>query len=1194
MKPVWKMCLGIAMLSVVVLLFTTLPMSIAPTGRGPVGSSPGNQTDSATQSDGVTVYGPFVPDITHVISELPIITEEEPILDREINPRFGLGGSIDPDFAGGILGGVDPLLAVQNSVSLNQLNGFTTPILNFDGGGFSGVNPPDTVGDVGPDHYIQMINFSGGSEVRIYDKNGVLLAGPIALDTLGTGGNCANGLGDPIVLYDELADRWFLSEFSSSGNQLCVYISQTNDPITTSWYRYAFTAPNFPDYPKYGVWPDAYYVSSNEGNSPPVYALDRANMLAGQAATMQRFTGTGLAGFPFEAFTPADHDGDATPPANSPGYFMRHRDDESHTPGSNNPNEDYIEVWALDVNWVTPASSTFMLIETIPVAEFDSSLCGLVSFSCVPQPGTSTQLDPLREVVMFRLQYRNFGTHEVLVGNYATDVNGADRAGVRWFELRKSGAGSWSLFQEGTYAPGTDNHGRWMGAIAMDGSGNIALGYNVSSSTQFPSLRYVGRLASDPPGTMPQGEALLVAGVASNASNRYGDYAAMSVDPADDCTFWFTGEYNAASQWSTRIGTFRFDECGAPDFTLSVTPESQAVCVPASTSYALTVGQVMSYTDGVTLSALGVPTGYNASFTNNPVTPPGSSTMNLTNTGAAASGSYSINIVGVAPTSTHTTTVQLNLFTSSPGAAALLLPANGATDVSLTPNLSWTAVANATAYNIQIATDMGFTNIVYTATAATNAHGVATPLNLLTTYYWRVRAGNICGDGSYSTPFSFTTRDIPPILLVDDDDNAPDTRGTYTDALDALGLDYDIWDTANTNDEPALNDLAPYRMVIWFTGDEFGGFAGPGAAGETALGTWLDAGNCLFLSSQDYLFDRLGSTVTTPNAFMSTYLGLATLAHDTGDYTSVNGAGSVFGTLGNMPLSYSPMSDFSDRLTPDATAEVAMVGNNSFNGAINKDSGIYKTTFWGFPLEAIASAANEQAALSAFVSWCEVSFTVTPDSYANVPPGTTVIHEFILANLDVTDTYTLTLTPGTWTTTLLTPSPVIVTGGSTTTLQVQVQVPATVNAPNETDEFFLTVQSSNDPSQVKIVNGETESSPYVAGVTGMSHIITTPGTIVTHTFTLENFNWDDSYTLAVSGNSWTTMLVTGSPVAVANGGTVTIEMRVEVPNVSTPGSDQFTLTVTSVNAPTLILTAVGMTDVELGMTTIYLPLMMKP
>jgi hypothetical protein len=536
----------------------------------------------------------------------------------------------------------------------------------------------------------------------------------------------------------------------------------------------------------------------------------------------------------------------------------------------------------------------------------------------------------------------------------------------------------------------------------------------------------------------------------------------------------------------------------------------------------------------------------------------------------------------------------LNLFVGAPGATSLLTPANGATGVSLSPNLTWTAVANSTDYDVEIATDLAFTNIVYTATATSNAHSVGTPLNLLTTYYWRVRANNICGAGSYSAIFSFTTRDVPDILLVDDDDNAPNTQATYTTALDNLGFDYDVWDTLNSNNEPAVADLAPYKVVIWFSGDEFGGFAGPGAAGETALGTWLNAGNCLFLSGQDYLYDRLGSTVTTPNSFMSTYLGLATLAHDTGDYTSVSGAGSVFGTLGSMPLSYAPLSDYADRITPNGTAEVAMIGNNSFNGAINKDSGVYKTTFWAFPWEVIASAANREASLGAFLSACSSTFTVTPDSYANVPPSTTVVHEFVLTNLDVTDSYTLTLTPGNWSTTLLTPSPINVTGGSTATLQVQVQVPATVTPPSETDEFFLTVQSGNDPAEVQIVSGETESSPYAATLTAMSHITTTPGTVVTHTFTLENLNWDDSYTLAVTGNSWTTTLVTGSPVAVDNGDSVVIQVRVEVPASTSPITDQFTLTVTSVNAPTLILTGIGMTDAELATTELYLPVIMKP
>lgn len=632
----------------------------------------------------------------------------------------------------------------------------------------------------------------------------------------------------------------------------------------------------------------------------------------------------------------------------------------------------------------------------------------------------------------------------------------------------------------------------------------------------------------------------------------------------------------------------------SPDFTLQVTPPTQDICAPSNAVYTVNVGALLGYNDPVTLSASGNPAGTTANFGTNPVTPVGSSNLTIGNTGAAAGGSYPITIVGTAPTSTHTTTVQLNLFTSPPGTTSLLTPANGATDVSLTPNLTWTAVANSTDYDVQIATDIAFTNIVYTATAVSNAHSVATPLTLLTTYYWRVQANNICGTGSFSSIFNFTTRDVPDILLVDDDDNAPNTRATYTTALDNLGLDYDVWDTNNTNNEPAVSDLAPYKVVIWFSGDEFGGFAGPGAAGEAALETWLNAGKCLFLSSQDYLYDRLGSTVTTPNAFMSTYLGLATLAHDSGDYTSVNGAGSVFGTLGNMPLSYSPLSDFADRLTPNATAEVAMVGNNSFNGAINKDSGVYKTTFWGFPWEAIASATNREAALNAFLTACSSTFTVTPTSYANVPPGSTLVHEFVLTNLDVTDSYTLTLTAGSWATTLLTPSPLTVTGGSTATIQVQVQVPATIAAPSETDEFFLTIQSGNDPSEVEIVSGETESSPYEASLTAMSHISTTPGTVVTHTFTLENLNWDDSYTLAVSGGNWVTTLVTGSPVVVNNGNSVLIQVRVEVPASTTPISDQFTLTVTSVNAPTLILTAAGMTDALPGTAEVYLPLILNP
>ncbi len=465
----------------------------------------------------------------------------------------------------------DPLLQRQERAPAPRPEGFAAPRQRLAGQGYNGVNPPDTIGDVGASYYIQAINASAGTTFTVYDKSdGSMAAGPLTLDSLGSG-FCADGLGDPVVVYDHLAGRWLLSEFSNSGNRMCVYVSQTGDPISGGWYNYDFTAPNFPDYPKYAVWGDAYYVTANE-SSPAVYALQRSEMLTGAAAAMQRFTAPPLGGFGFQVLTPGDVDGPA-PPAGAPGTMIRHRDDEAHNPGSNNPSQDYLEIFEVDVDWANAANSTFTGPTQIAVAEFDSDLCGLTSFECIQQPGTSTRLDPLREPVMWRAQYRNFGAYETLVGSFVTDVNGSDRAGVRWFELRRAG-GAWGLHQEGTYS--IDSTSRFMSSTAMDGDGNLATAYNVSSSSVHPGLRYAGRLASDPAGTLPQGELTLVSGSASNSANRYGDYSSLNLDPVDECTFWFTGEYNASSSWSTWIASFSFDGCGgggggntAPQVTIS-------------------------------------------------------------------------------------------------------------------------------------------------------------------------------------------------------------------------------------------------------------------------------------------------------------------------------------------------------------------------------------------------------------------------------------------------------------------------------------------------------------------------------------------------------------------------------------------------------------------------------------------------
>ncbi len=716
--------------------------------RSPLAQTGSSST--ATKAD-LFVGEPITPTISQPARDLPE-PEEDFLLDREVNPRLNLNGNIDQTLTGGIPGsGIDPLLALQANVAPHAPNNFLTPILNLNAQDYTNVNPPDTVGDVGPNHYVHMVNFGSGSQVVIYDKSGAILAGPFALDNLGSG-NCANGMGDPIVLYDQLADRWLLSEFSTSGNNLCVYISITPNP-TGSYYAYAFTAPSFPDYPKYGVWPDAYYVSSNE-NDPAVYALDRVKMLIGQAATFQRFSAPALSGFSFQALTPSDLDGATPPPAGAPNYFMRHRDTESHGPAGY-PTEDFLEIWAFHADFANPANATFTQVGNIAVAEFDSNLCGLSSYNCFPQLGSGTTLDPLREVVMFPLVYRNFGGYEVLLGNLVTDVDNTDHGGIRWFELRKTGAGNWALYQEGTFAP--DSRSRWMGSIAMDGSGNIAVGYSVSSSSMYPSIRYAGRLASDPVGTLPYYEGTIVAGTSANGSNRWGDYSAMGIDPSDDCTFWYTNMYSEGGSWNTRFASFKFDACGTADFTLSAAPAAQDVCLADDAVFDVTIGQVQNYSDPVTLSASGLPAGTTASFGVNPVIPPGSSQLTIGNTGAALPGSYAIAVWGIAPTSTHTTTVQLNLFDNLTAVPTPLSPANGATDVTVQPAFSWNPVTGSTAYYLEIATDPDYNNVVEAATVTATSYTPAAPLAPGTLYYWRVTAVNICGQSAPSASSIFAT-----------------------------------------------------------------------------------------------------------------------------------------------------------------------------------------------------------------------------------------------------------------------------------------------------------------------------------------------------------------------------------------------------------------------------------------------------
>jgi len=627
---------------------------------------------------------------------------------------------------------IDPLFNAQAGIAtVIQDRAFSGPTLNIAGQGFSGALPPDTVGDVGLSHYIQAVNAAGGSSVVIYDKAGVVVAGPFTMASLGAGA-CASGSGDPIILYDSLADRWMISEFASTDNHLCVYVSMTPDPVVGGWHRYDFPTPNFPDYPKYGVWPDAYYVGTNEG-TPAAYAMDRVRMLAGAPATMQRFTAPGLSAFGFQILSPSDHDGATPPPAGAPNAFVRHRDDEAHNPGANDPTRDALEIFEFHVDFTTPANSTFTG-PIVPIAEFDSELCGFVSFNCFPQPN-GQQLDPLREVVMWRLQHRNFGTHQTLVGNLTTDVDGTNRGGIRWFELRKAPGGDWTLFQQGTHSPDATN--RWMGSIAMDGSGDIALGYSVTSPIVPAGIRYAGRLAADPPGTLPQGEHTIVNGAGSQAGvNRWGDYSAMSVDPADDCTFWYTNEYVPASgRWETRIAAFKFDGCGAgapgPVTNLMAAVNNFDVnftwnAATGASSYRLEAGSAPGLADLLTL-ALG-------------------NALSFAATGPA--GSYFVAVRGVSGAAVGPRSNEVNVVLPGGGCATAPNPPSAFSFMvaGSTVTLNWVGSTGCppTTYIVEAGSAPGLTDLARFDTMST-ATSVAVPGVPSGTYFVRVIGQNAFG-----------------------------------------------------------------------------------------------------------------------------------------------------------------------------------------------------------------------------------------------------------------------------------------------------------------------------------------------------------------------------------------------------------------------------------------------------------------
>jgi hypothetical protein len=489
--------------------------------------------------------------VTPPLRDMPIIP---PGLEHEKSPHAPLPVRGGPKTSSGPEDGAlqTNLPGEHGIVGLNGFEGL---------GNSDGVLPPDTNGDVGGDFYVQWVNLT----FAIFHKDGTPAMAPASGRTLWQtfGGPCAaDNDGDPIVLYDEAAGRWFMSQFALPNYPRgpfyqCIAVSRTGDP-TGAWALYSYSFSKMNDYPKFGVWSDGYYMSINQFSASGTWAgqgvaaFNRTKMLNADAtAEMVYFdmaSNTSLGGM-----LPADIDGSTPPPANAPEPYIQFDD---------SPTE--LQLWQFHVNWTNTGASTFSRKALLPTTSFNSNMCN-GSRNCIPQAGTTVKIDALADRMMYRLQYRNFGDHESLVTNHTVNV-GSNRAGVRWYEIRNPSSTP-TLYQQGTFAP-ADALNRWMGSVAMDKDGNLGVGYSVSNSSTYPSIRFSGQLAGAPLGTLNVAENTLQtgSGYQSHSSGRWGDYSMLAVDPSDGCTFWYTTEYYTSGAtsagWRTNIGSFRLGNCG--------------------------------------------------------------------------------------------------------------------------------------------------------------------------------------------------------------------------------------------------------------------------------------------------------------------------------------------------------------------------------------------------------------------------------------------------------------------------------------------------------------------------------------------------------------------------------------------------------------------------------------------------------
>src|SRR5580658_1937045 len=486
---------------------------------------------------------------------------------RSLAGRSGAAGAVDleaeeePETSAGFAPQADPVVQRVAGPKLVTIPGMNLPGLGI---GYTGPQgpftfswaPSDSNASVGATQVVEVVNVS----LLVFDKaTGTPTLGPVVMSSLWDGVNAAcsskggTALIDPIVIYDKLAGRWVLEGATlNPPYYTCFAVSNTGD-ATGTYTAYAFALPqNGFTTPRFSIWPDGYYLSLYNTTAkyvgPAACVANRPQMVLGQTATMQCFstpeTSIGISGM-----MPSDMDGATPPPAGSPNYYM-----VQGPAGSNS-----LYLYRFHVDFTTPANSTFTGPTIISVAPYTQGALGPV----VPQLGTTQKVMAIGTWVMHRVAYRYFSQadppHDSLVLTHTVSVG--KHTGVRWYELRNLDSTP-TVFQQGTYSP--DTNYRWMAGIAQDQFGDIAVGYSVSSAAMYPSIRYSGRLSSDPLGTL-ETEATIFSGSAyQTGSIRWGDFTSMSLDPTDDCTFWYTNQYmgaNGTYDWATRVFSFQFPAC---------------------------------------------------------------------------------------------------------------------------------------------------------------------------------------------------------------------------------------------------------------------------------------------------------------------------------------------------------------------------------------------------------------------------------------------------------------------------------------------------------------------------------------------------------------------------------------------------------------------------------------------------------